>query len=527
MSARHVPRQGHSRSTHGRVVRPSHSHDSFDVPIVANQAYYEQVQVDLGEQITSQNIAPGAIGPGMIQDGTIQDLTPFADDIRPVVIVDSLPTLPDTDYPEFSYVVLTTDERLYKNIADVWVLGVDGADIVADSITAGQIAAGAISASEISAGAITTEKLGLVDSGGVTLLSAAGFGPTWRRFIQSGLYNSDFYSPPPIEGQVLTPSNELPYWSYVQASGTKITAQSITDADAASGRVVRFVMATAGAAGDKTYIEQYVAISGSRSQRQHYIIDATVGATTDGLAEMFLEVAEVDGALAQVGIGTISSFHTLTTLNADPDNVLGINLTDNYGHPTASDAAFLRIRVGMRRGSAGVNDTGTGYVMEVQVTRQPSEIWLSDLGNPAGKEGGRIFASDGLLHFYSQHGEAGEARLWLDGDSSEVVTPGAFHALQYLGYNGGDPLIQTGSGSFTMDGSGAFNASVNFARSFANTPIVICQRNTGSGGAPKVHVWATGGTTSGFTVNGATGDGTASSANVGYRYIAIDPTFFG
>jgi hypothetical protein len=151
-------------STHGISGRRRHSSASRVSHSVGDQdpAGMEVMRTDIAHY--EDSISPvvntqGQLhGTDQIIDGSLS-LTPFADTIRPVAIVDVLPTLPDPDYPEFSYAVLTSDERLYKNIGDVWVLGVDGADIVADSITAGQIAAGAIGASEISAGSITADKL--------------------------------------------------------------------------------------------------------------------------------------------------------------------------------------------------------------------------------------------------------------------------------------------------------------------------------------------------------------------------------
>jgi hypothetical protein len=371
-------------------------------------------------------IAPGAIGPGSFAVGAITDLTPFASNIRPILLVTTLPTLPDAAYPVDTFVYKTNDvpPRLYKNVANVWVAAVGPDDIQANSITAGQIAAAAISADEIAAGAITTDKLGLVDAGGTTLLNASGFGPTWRRFIQSGVYNSDFYAPPPTVGNVLNNStNPLPYWTYTQVSGTKITGQHIDDAGVASGHVVRFTMATAGAAGDKTQLEQYVPISGSLARFSNYQINATFKATADSLAEMFLEVAPVNAALSVVGAGVTTDAVTLTEINATSANVLTVNFTDNGQLPTPADAAFLRIRVGMRRGSAGVNDTGTGYVAEVTVDRMISEIRVPDQSDPT-KIGGQIVSGSGVLSLRSQFGSGTAAIIDLNGDSGEVSVPG-------------------------------------------------------------------------------------------------------
>ena len=116
--------------------------------------------VDLGQgSVTDGAIVDGGLDGGrIIRPGTL-DITPFADNIRPVAIVSVLPTLPNSWYPPLSFAVLSTTGILYKNVANVWGLGVSGADIVADSITAGQIAAGGIGASEIAAGAITAGKI--------------------------------------------------------------------------------------------------------------------------------------------------------------------------------------------------------------------------------------------------------------------------------------------------------------------------------------------------------------------------------
>ena len=108
--------------------------------------------------VTAPMLAPGSVGLQAIQPGAF-DITAFASTIRPIQIVTSLPTLPDTLYPNESVVILTTDHKLYRNAAGTWTKATDGTDITTDSITAGQIAAGAIGASEIAAGAVTTEKL--------------------------------------------------------------------------------------------------------------------------------------------------------------------------------------------------------------------------------------------------------------------------------------------------------------------------------------------------------------------------------
>ena len=141
-----VPHASTSRSSHGARTRSTHDYDSaFVVP-------------QSSDQVSEQDAIDQSFGTQNIQRESVV-LSAFTQSVRPVAIVDVLPTLPSDLYPVMSYVVLSTTERLYKNVADVWTLGVNGLDIVADSITAGQIAAGAIAASEIAAGAITAEKM--------------------------------------------------------------------------------------------------------------------------------------------------------------------------------------------------------------------------------------------------------------------------------------------------------------------------------------------------------------------------------
>jgi hypothetical protein len=97
----------------------------------------------------------------------------FANGIIRPQIVNALPDLPNAAYPDGSFVVLTTDRKLYRNDQGAtppgWTKAVDGADIIANSIIAGQVGAGGISAhavtaDAIDANAITAEK---IDAGAI------------------------------------------------------------------------------------------------------------------------------------------------------------------------------------------------------------------------------------------------------------------------------------------------------------------------------------------------------------------------
>lgn len=148
-------RRSHRRTLDAGSVGSRRSHGFSDVygagEVSGAAEVYEQVAVDEAGPITEGRISPHALS----------NIAQFARAIRPVVLVDAMPTLPDTLYPPGTYVSLTTETplRLYKNEADVWVAAIGPNDIQANSITAAQIAAGAIAASEIAAGAISAEKI--------------------------------------------------------------------------------------------------------------------------------------------------------------------------------------------------------------------------------------------------------------------------------------------------------------------------------------------------------------------------------
>lgn len=85
------------------------------------------------------------VRPGDIQPGAIDELSAFISTLRPVAVVSALPALPSTNYPSGSVVYLTSDRKLYRaNYAlmpEAWEKSLDGADIVAGTITAASLAA--------------------------------------------------------------------------------------------------------------------------------------------------------------------------------------------------------------------------------------------------------------------------------------------------------------------------------------------------------------------------------------------------
>ncbi|CAB4130464.1 Tip attachment protein J [uncultured Caudovirales phage] len=93
-------------------------------------------------------------------------LTKFASGIEPVGIVSSVPGSLST-----KTILNTADNKLYRWDGSAYVASVDGADILATSITAGKIAAASISATEIASQAITAEKIAIASFGESALLN--------------------------------------------------------------------------------------------------------------------------------------------------------------------------------------------------------------------------------------------------------------------------------------------------------------------------------------------------------------------
>lgn len=144
------------RNRHGGVghagggVRTRHSVQTHDQSVEG----ISWAEARDGEQSQTGDIAPGAVdGAVHIYPGSI-DTPSFAETIRAPTVQDTLPTLPDEDFPDGSLIFFTQDGKLYRNVDDVWTVTVEATDIVANWLTAGAIAAGAIGADELAADAV-------------------------------------------------------------------------------------------------------------------------------------------------------------------------------------------------------------------------------------------------------------------------------------------------------------------------------------------------------------------------------------
>src|SRR5690606_6722486 len=115
-------------------------------------------------QIATVSVRVRNVFNQMSQPGTAQttikyvDKLQFAQDIKPVVLVSTLPQLPNPEFPQGSVVFLTTDNKLYRSTGTAWTAEVPTTDL-SGTITETQIANDAVTTPKLKAGAVTTDKL--------------------------------------------------------------------------------------------------------------------------------------------------------------------------------------------------------------------------------------------------------------------------------------------------------------------------------------------------------------------------------
>jgi len=104
--------------------------------------------------IIASKIANDAVTAIKIATSAI-DATKFADTIKPIEVVDTLPEAGTQGRTVF----LTTDNKIYRDTGTAWTVAVVGTDITANTIEAGQIKAGAIGTDQLAALAVTAAKI--------------------------------------------------------------------------------------------------------------------------------------------------------------------------------------------------------------------------------------------------------------------------------------------------------------------------------------------------------------------------------
>jgi hypothetical protein len=132
------------------------THDNL--PSNATRYYYLRAKDHSGNVSDWASVVSATTQTNLADEiaAAIVNTAAFAAGIRPVEIVDTLPT---TGNFEGRMVFLTTDDKLYRHTGSAFTVATDGADIVANSITGGKIQAGAISTDQLAANAVNADKI--------------------------------------------------------------------------------------------------------------------------------------------------------------------------------------------------------------------------------------------------------------------------------------------------------------------------------------------------------------------------------
>lgn len=206
-----------------------------------------------------------------------------------------------------------------------------------------------------------------------------GFGAYLRRMVLSGVENGDFAVPPKNIRAAISDANPLPGWHWVQASGSAITAWWVPDPEVSSGGKIRFDIAE-GAADDEAYLEQLVKVAGVLTQR--WAVPPVATFQTAGFATSHRVKATSQPLMADLtetgSAGTaIRTFSSLDALTSRSDYFYATNPT------LPADAYYMRVRVGVHRGTALDTDIGSVYVSEAAARHYDDLVIIVDSTVPS------------------------------------------------------------------------------------------------------------------------------------------------
>src|SRR3990167_2731277 len=356
---------------------------------------------------------------------------------RDVTVTWPLKTNP-TFRVEFGDPIVTMSVWVASKAADAPDGSISGTKITDLSVTTPKLAANAVTTAKLDAdaiianvlnagGTVTIDSTGITitdgaltfeDEFGATALDGGGFGPTWRRYITSGVYNSDFAALPPTPGSNINNStNILPSWSWTVVSGSAISVKSNADGSAPSGRSLTFTMAS-GAANDEAYIQQIVPINGSIAQTYIYFPSVTAYSQTGSNSiGIYLEgrYLEADGTTTVGPSGSL--LKTLNEIGAGPLTFQAVLNGGTGSMP--STAYYLRLRVGMHRNGAATGATGTVKITEVTVAGDDEFVVIPDATTPD-SSWGLISLDSSILNIGVAGTSSPAVRLYAAGASAKI-----------------------------------------------------------------------------------------------------------
>ncbi len=173
------------------------------------------------QNITAGQIT-GVIVTSQLADSILDTAKLFADAFKPIQRVATLPTLPDSNYPVNSLVLLSTDKKIYKNVAGTWTVTA-ASDTLTGHLTAVDI-------DEVNASAI----IGLITAAQIDSIAATQI----TGLIQAGQINT--ITAGQLTGQIV--GSQI---GTAQITGTHIASATITGTNIASTTITASNIANA------------------------------------------------------------------------------------------------------------------------------------------------------------------------------------------------------------------------------------------------------------------------------------------
>ena len=234
-------------------------------------------------------------------------------------------------------------------------------------------------------------------------------GPAALREIQGGVANGDFAIPPDAAGDTITAENPLPYWTFTDVnSAGAITCAVVAEANAGSGNVLKWTVASGTLTGKSAKITRYIPVSSTLSRSFSYYIEASFTDATNSAQSQ----VEVSGAFYKTDLTVASgSFNSGTVPFSSLTSTTGVTAPANFDSGSLlsttapSDAAYLLLTITIST-NATQSANRTIELAEVNLYKGVPEILLTDRSAPQTYQPAVIQADGGELLLQSDNGNS-------------------------------------------------------------------------------------------------------------------------
>lgn len=186
--------------------------------------------------------------------------------------------------------------------------------------------------------------------------TSLGFGGVVADYVATGLYNASFFLPPQNATDPIDVDNPLPYWTTGGTSAASLTWKRTT-----SGSATCLQLSGGGfTTGDDVYLEQWVPVRGfigNDALWARSIVNGGANAATDATIVCYVNLSFFNASGVQTGTTREATFDTaaLVASGADTDILVAWDGSNAASRFIPSDAAFVRVRFGVRAGATVAN----------------------------------------------------------------------------------------------------------------------------------------------------------------------------